>query len=234
MKRLFSCLMLIALLAIVSAGTMAQNSFNYQAVIRDGCKVLENKSVNLRLSLMQGDSVYYQELQSVTTNAYGNVSVNVGEGEGLRGSFATIPWESMGVMLQVEVSTDGANFTNMGAMQIQPGPYAFYAARTTVIQPSEATNDPIFQVKDNDGNLLFAVYETGVKVYVDKDDSGKAAKSKFAVAGRTSSKGELPMLTINADGSTVYVDDNADKAAKSRFAVAGRSAKGNAELLKAS
>ena len=234
--------MLIALLAIVSTGAMAQNSFNYQAVIRDGGKIVENKTVNLRLSVMLDDKVYYSEQHAATTNAYGNVSVSVGEGTPLTGKFEDIPWQSMRVMLQVEVSTDGSDkYTNMGSMQIQPVPYAFYAARASVIQPAVASDEPIFQVKDNAGNLLFAVYETGVKVFVDdnKNDDAKAAKSKFAVAGRSAKKGEETLLTINSDGTTVFVDDNDNKndnynskAAKSRFAVSGRSAKnGEGDLL---
>ena len=234
--------MLIALLAIVSAGAMAQNSFSYQGVIREGGKALENKSVSLRLSVMLDDKVYYSEQHAATTNAYGNVSVSVGEGTPLTGKFEDIPWESMRVMLQVEVSTDGSDkYTNMGSMQIQPVPYAFYAARAAVIQPAVASDEPIFQVKDNAGNLLFAVYETGVKVFVDdnKNDDAKTAKSKFAVAGRSANKGEETLLTINSDGTTVFVDDNDNKndnynskAAKSRFAVSGRSAKnGEDDLL---
>ncbi|MBO4603136.1 MAG: hypothetical protein J5651_08245 [Salinivirgaceae bacterium] len=241
MKKIFSTLMLIALSAIVTTGAMAQNSFNYQAVIREGGKVLVNKTVNLRLSVMLDDIVYYSEQHAATTNAYGNVSVSVGEGTPLTGRFGDIPWESMRVMMQVEASTDGTdNYTNMGSMQIQPVPYTMYAARVSVIQPAEASDEPIFQVKDNAGNLLFAVYETGVKVFVDddknNDDNLKAAKSKFSVAGLTESKGEKNILTIDAGGTTVFVDDNtndnANKAAKSRFAVAGRSdEKGQGNLL---
>ena len=224
----------VGLLMVFS--TVAQNSFSYQAVIRDGGKVLENKTVNLRLSVMLDDKVYYSEQQVATTNAYGNVSVSVGEGTPLTGKFEDIPWHSMRVMMQVEVSTDGSdNYTNMGSMQIQPVPYAFYAARAVVIQPAVASDEPIFQVKDNVGNLLFAVYETGVKVYVDDNDNAKAAKSKFAVTGRRASKTDEDLLTINADGTMVYVsDDNytdGSKAAKSKFAVVGRSAKDNNCLM---
>ena len=243
MKKLFSSLMLTALLAIVSVNAIAQNSFNYQAVIRDGGTVLVNKTVNLRLSVMLDDKVYYSEQQEATTNAYGNVSVSVGEGTPLTGKFEDIPWQSMRVMLQVEVSTDGTDkYTNMGSMQIQPVPYAFYAARASVIQPAVASDEPIFQVKDNAGNLLFAVYETGVKVFVDDnkndDDNSKAAKSKFAVAGRSANKGEETLLTINSDGTTVFVDDNDNendnynsKAAKSKFAVTSIKGKGEDDLL---
>ena len=239
MRKLFSTLMLIALLAIVSAGAMAQNSFSYQSVIRNNGQVVSNQDVALLISILSGNDVCYQEVQKVKTNAYGNISISVGEGEPKTGSFAAIPWESMSVMMQIEVSTDGTeNYVNLGQMQIQPVPYTMYAARTTtVIQPKEASEDPIFEVRDSEGELLFAVYETGVKVFVDGNDnqSGKAAKSKFAVAGQSGSKGERNLLTIDADGTTVYVDENtntdANKAAKSRFAVAGQSGKDFNNLL---
>ena len=240
MKNILSKAFMAVCLTAMTFAAIAQNSFSYQAVIRDGGKVLENKSVSLRLSVISDDSVYYQEKHAVTTNAYGNVNVSVGEGETLRGNFNAIPWETMQVMMQVEVNTDGTdNYTNMGSMQILPVPYTMYAASTaTVIQPKEATEDPIFEVRDSNGNLMFAVYETGVKVFVDQEGS-KAAKSKFAVAGVTASKGEKNLLTINADGTTVFVDDDnnenantdANKAAKSRFAVASLESKGSGELL---
>ncbi|MBO7593364.1 MAG: InlB B-repeat-containing protein [Salinivirgaceae bacterium] len=231
MKNILSKAFMAVCLTAMTFAAIAQNSFNYQAVIRDGGKVLENKAASLRLSVISDDSVYYQEKHAVTTNAYGNVNVSVGEGETLRGNFNAIPWETMQVMMQVEVSTDGSdNYTNMGSMQIMPVPYALYAAHTSVIQPTVATEDPIFEVRDSEGNLMFAVYETGVKVFVDQEGS-KAAKSKFAVAGLSEEKGEQSLLTINADGTTVYVDDNS-KAAKSKFAVAGQSAdKTNYNLL---
>ena len=232
MKKLL--LGFVALLTVATA--VAQNSFSYQAVIRDDGKVLENKTVSLRLSVMLADSVYYKEVHQTTTNAYGNVNVNVGEGTGLQGSFTAIPWETMRVMMQVEVSTDGSTYTNMGALQIQPVPYTMYAPRTTtVIQPKEATDEPIFQIKDNDGNMLFAVYETGVKVFVDYDDDSKAAKAKFAVSSIRRNKGEEDLLTVDNQGATIYVEDDDnqnDKAAKAKFAVSSiRRNKGDENLL---
>ena len=232
MKKLL--LGFVALLTVSTA--VAQNSFSYQAVIRDDGKVLENKTVSLRLSVMLADSVYYKEVHQTTTNAYGNVNVNVGEGTGLQGSFTAIPWETMRVMMQVEVSTDGSTYTNMGALQIQPVPYTMYAPRTTtVIQPKEATDEPIFQIKDNDGNMLFAVYETGVKVFVDYDDDSKAAKAKFAVSSIRRNKGEEDLLTVDNQGATIYVEDDDnqnDKAAKAKFAVSSiRRNKGEENLM---
>ncbi|MBR5167625.1 MAG: InlB B-repeat-containing protein [Salinivirgaceae bacterium] len=222
MKKLLSSF--VILLAAFAA--VAQNSFSYQSVIRADGKVLENKSISLRLSIMLDDSICYQEQHAVTTNAYGNVNVSVGEGEPLKGSFDAVPWESMRVMMRIEADVNGgADFTDLGSMQIMPVPYAMYAHRTTtVIQPAEASEEPIFEINDSNGNPMFAVYETGVKVFVEYDESEKAAKSRFAVAGRSAGKeADIDLLTIDESGTLVYVDDdNENKAAKSKFAVAGR------------
>jgi len=234
MKKTF--LLVAAFVIATLSQVVAQNSFSYQAVIRNNGEVISNKQVALRISLLKDNTSYYQETQTTTTNDYGNISINVGEGTVISGSFDAVPWESMKVMMKLEVDANGgSDFAELGTVQIRPAPYALYAAKTsTVIQSTDANSEePIFAVKNSKGELLFAVYESGVKVYVDMDDS-KAAKSRFAVAGRSASKGEtVDMLTVGSDGTIVYVDDTASsKAAKSRFAVAGRSAsKEGADLL---
>jgi len=217
---------------------VAQNSFSYQAVIRDNGEVISSKEIALRISLMQGSETYYQETQKTTTNAYGNININVGEGTVISGSMDLVPWQTMQVMMKLEVdAAGGSDFVELGKVQIRPAPYAMYAEKTsTTIQSTDANStEPIFAVKNSKGELLFAVYEDGVKVYVDMDETGsKAAKSKFAVAGRSSSKAEdVDLFTIDANGTKVYVDETNDsKAAKSKFAVAGRSSsKETSELL---
>ncbi|MBO7433796.1 MAG: tail fiber domain-containing protein, partial [Salinivirgaceae bacterium] len=56
----------------------------------------------------------------------------------------------------------------------------------------------------------------------DDTASGKAAKAKFAVAGK-SGKADDNLLVVNEAGTKVYVDDDGTKAAKAKFAVAGKS-----------
>ncbi len=222
-KVLFTLIFAIGLFAAV-----AQNSFNYQAVMRNGSEVIANQDVKLRISLMRSDSVYYQEEHVAKTNAYGNISIAVGEGTPLLGKFSDAPWDMMDIMMRIEAdATDSGTYTDMGSMQIQPVPYAMYAAKSaTVIQASNTIgDDAIFAVKDSQGNLLFAVYEDGTRFYVDYNEGSKAAKSGFAVAGRSASKGDEELLKIDNSGTIIYVDgESGSKAAKSKFAVAGRSA----------
>ncbi|OFX18332.1 MAG: hypothetical protein A2033_00665, partial [Bacteroidetes bacterium GWA2_31_9] len=87
-------------------------------------------------------------------------------------------------------------------------------------------NDPIFQVVNNNGDTVFAVYQQGVRVNVE-DSPGKATSSKggFAVGGFSPSKGTFTneFLRVTPDSVRVYIEDNPAKATASKggFAVGG-------------
>ena len=224
--------LMLAFAAVLAATTtMAQSGFNYQAVIRNNGEVISNQDVTLRISIMNGNEVCYQETQKTKTNAYGNITVSVGGGTATIGTFSAVPWATMQLTLKTEVDTDGSgNFVDMGQTPIQPVPFAQYAKKTSEIDnPSEiqiqakantGDDEALFAVKDEDGNVVFAVYKNGVRVYVDENDA-KAAKSGFAVAGRSGKADEgNQFFVVNKEGTKVYVDCENDKAAKATFAVA--------------
>jgi len=87
-------------------------------------------------------------------------------------------------------------------------------------------NDPIFQVINNNGDTVFAVYQQGVRVNVE-DGVGKAAGSKggFAVGGFSPAKGTFTneFLRVTPDSVRVYIEDDPAKATGSKggFAVGG-------------
>ena len=233
MKRITIRLMAaIALLFTTAAATMAQGSFAYQAVIRtaDG-KVVSNQKVGMRFTLLSDGTSYYSEVHTPTTNEFGNISVMIGSGTKESGDFMNVPWSKMNLMLKIEVDANGgANYTELGQTQLLSVPYAMYAqtaGKVEATQKSSSVNEPIFEVKDKDGNLVFAVYPDGVKVYVDDTDVTKAKRSGFVVTGRSATKdGEnADYFTVNAEGTQVFIDDTAtSKAKRSGFVVTGRSA----------
>jgi trimeric autotransporter adhesin len=100
--------------------------------------------------------------------------------------------------------------------------------------PSMDIDAPLFEVKDRNGNTVFAVYEEGVRVYV-IDQPGKGGRGGFAVGGRTASKGVTSdILTISPDSVRIYIEDQGAKGGKGGFAVGGRSpSKGvNSDILR--
>ena len=242
MKKTF--LKIVALFAVVAATTssvLAQGSFAYQAVIRDSKgELVSNQEVNLQLSLMENKTAVYVETQKTKTNQYGNISVMVGAGTVVSGDFNKVPWNTMNIMMKVEVDVKGgSNFKEVGEIQLQPVPYAFYAASagSMVVSGNGGEKEPIFSVKDDNGDLVFAVYNDGVKVFVDDTDASKAAHTGFAVSGRKAAKeGETnDYFVVNGNGTQVYVDVDAtsSKAVHTGFAVSGRKAAkdGSADLF---
>ncbi len=229
MKKILFKMMLLSCIVLTAFTSMAQGSFAYQAVIRDSKgQLVCDKTVGMRFTLSYDSKDYYQETQTPTTNAYGNVSVMIGSGKVASGSFMSVPWNTMQIMMKVEVSVDNnSDYISLGDVQIQSVPYAMYAASfNTELQAADgaAEDVPLFSVKNSDGELVFAVYPSGVKVYVD-DDESKAMRSSFAVSKRHSAAkdgAEEEIFSVGNFGTTVYVDDDESKAMRSSFAVSGR------------
>ena len=250
MNRFYRILIMAAAILSADVATAQPQGFSYQAVVRNAQgELVCNSNVGLRLTIADstGSQIMYSETQTVQTNAYGVLSVTVGSGKSDAKRLQDVNWASDNVWLHVEVDvTGGTNYTGLGATKIQAVPVALYAARSgsnsQTASPSTAntsSTDALFEVKDKDGNVIFAVYPDGVRVYVDDNDGSKAARSGFLITGRTATKDGQPKdyFVVNGEGTQVYVDDDPDsyrdKAARSGFLITGRTAtKGeNADLL---
>ncbi len=250
------CFFLSVAAMLAATVAIAQTGFNYQAVIRDAeGNLLADQDVALRITLSNDDNVLYQETQTKPTNAYGVVSIVVGAGTPTMGmSFDRIDWSKGDISMKTEFDPTGVGtddlFVTVSTTPLQSVPTAEYAKTTSAVKnPKEieiqATNETgddeaLFSVKDDKGNVVFAVYKNGVRVYVDDTDTdpnggSKAAKSGFAVAGRSGKAGEgNTYFAVNDQGTQVYVDDDPTepgKAAKAKFAVAGKSGKADDNYL---
>ena len=107
-------------------------SFKYQAVVRNGAgTVLANQIVSFQLSVLQtsetGTSVY-TETFTKTTNSYGLVNLNIGEGTPISGDFTTIDWGADAYFLKVELDeTGGTSYSFIGTSKLNSVPYALNA-----------------------------------------------------------------------------------------------------------
>jgi len=95
-----------------------------------------------------------------------------------------------------------------------------------VIRAPETVIDslPLFEVKDKDGKTVFAVFNNGVHVYVDKEAKKRsygAYKGGFVVSGKNSgAKANNDILIVNSDSTRIFTQDE-----KAGFGVVGVSAK---------
>lgn len=81
--------------------------------------------------------------------------------------------------------------------------------------------EPLFEVKNNEGQTVFAVFNKGVRIYVDTMET-KGTKGGFAVGGFTQLKGPSDeYLRVTPDSVRIYVDDEGTKGTKGGFAVGG-------------
>lgn len=81
-------------------------------------------------------------------------------------------------------------------------------------------DDPIFEVKNSLGEVLFGVYQEGVRINI-KDDMTKGTKGGFAVGGLSGTKLNKEYFRITSDSARIYVNENSQ--VKGGFAVGGLS-----------
>ena len=108
-KLIFSFLLLLT--ATTALWAQVPQQISYQSVIRDGNnKVIATSPVGIKISLLQGTATgptVYVETHSKTTNTNGLVSLEIGTGTVLSGSFASIDWAKGPYLVQTETDPTG-------------------------------------------------------------------------------------------------------------------------------
>ena len=97
-----------------------------------------------------------------------------------------------------------------------------------LVKPNDDSSDPIFEVKNKAGQVVFGVYQGGVRIYVDTSNVTKGGKGGFAVGGLSnSSKADTEpseFFRITDDSARIYVKEKSySKGGKGGFAVGGLS-----------
>ena len=186
MKKVF--VMLVNLCLVFTSLCQIPIGFRYQAVVRnEGGEPLQEQAVSVRITLHNADGTYeyYQEQHNVITTPSGQIAITVGKGNLLFGEMENVPWLQGGVYMNVELDPNaGSNYATLGAVELMAVPYALYAQSATsiVTDPNAGEDDPLFMVRNSVGQIVFAVYQGGVRAYVD-DTGGKQTRGGFAIGG---------------------------------------------------
>jgi hypothetical protein len=129
-------LSLLFLLTVTVVWAQVPQQISYQSVIRDGNNVVVATSpVGIKISLLKGTATgpaVYVETHRETTNSNGLVSLEIGTGTVLSGSFASIDWANGPYLIQTETDpTGGTNYSIPAVIALNSVPYALYAANGT-------------------------------------------------------------------------------------------------------
>ena len=141
-KKIYSMIVVLCFTASVFA--QAPQKMSYQAVIRNSSDALViSTPVGMRISIIQGSifgASVYVETQTTSTNANGLVSIAIGTGTPVTGTFAGINWAAGPYFIKTETDpTGGTAYTIAGTNELMSVPYALYAANGGTPGPAGPT-----------------------------------------------------------------------------------------------
>jgi hypothetical protein len=136
MKRIYSILAVLFLTINVFA--QAPKKMSYQAVIRKSNNtLLASSPVGIKISILKDSAtgtVVFAETYSPNpvTNANGLVSLEIGTGTAITGTFAAINWATGPYFIKTETDpTGGTAYSITGTNELMSVPYALFSANGT-------------------------------------------------------------------------------------------------------
>jgi hypothetical protein len=153
MKKIFT--LAIALLTAFSILAQAPQKMSYQCVVRNpGGALVTNQNVGMKISILQGTpsgTVIYSETYSPNpqTNANGMLSIEIGGGFAITGTFSAIDWAAGPYFLKTETDpTGGTSYTITGTSQLLSVPYALYAKTASTANYNDLSNLPSLNISN--------------------------------------------------------------------------------------
>jgi hypothetical protein len=142
-------ILLAHLLITTSIFAQSPEKMSYQAVVRDGNNnLVASTAVGMQISILQGSTIgsaIYVETQSPTANSNGLVSLEIGSGTPVTGTFAAINWATGPYFIKIETDpTGGANYSITGTSQLLSVPYALHAKTAETVTGGITETDPVY------------------------------------------------------------------------------------------
>ena len=144
----FFFLISISLLISINLSAQVPQKMSYQAVIRNFNSVFVTSApIGIKISIIKetSPSVYlisYVETQTATTNAHGLVSLQIGTGSVVTGTFTNINWATGPYLIKTETDLTGGNsYSVVGITELTSVPYSLYSANGP-IGPTGLTGQP--------------------------------------------------------------------------------------------
>lgn len=158
--RIFKTIVAVFIISnLTSVYAQAPQKMSYQAVIRNASNALvTNQAVGMRVSILRTSAAgveVYKEIfnPNPMTNANGLVTLEIGTGLPVTGTFATIDWANGPYFVKTETDPTGAtNYTLTATSQLLSVPYALFAANAGS-GIAGATTTSVFTVTSTAANI---------------------------------------------------------------------------------
>jgi hypothetical protein len=221
MKKIYS--IVAGLLLTASVFAQAPQKMSYQAVIRNSSNALiTSTQVGMQISILQGSSTgtpVYVETQTPSTNANGLVSLEIGTGTVITGTFANINWAAGSYFIKTETDpTGGTAYTIVGTSQLLSVPYSLYSANG-IAPGSSVGNTPYWNGTNwitnssnifNNGENVGIGTSTPVEKLVISDSAGAVSGSKNFLLVET----VINPFVSSSQGVIIRKDDGAKRGFK--------------------
>lgn len=197
MKKLFFAVIFILGCYLINA--QIPESFNYQAIVREGGDILPNRTVSYRFSIIKGvlpGVVVYSEKHNITTNEFGLVNLSIGKGTDKTGDFTLIDWGADSYSLKIEIDPAGGDtYTDMGTTQLLSVPYAIYSKKAGTADYSSLTNLPnLSNYLTSESDPLFGAWNktTGISITASQVSDFQSSVTNNAAVLLNTAKNSYP------------------------------------------
>ena len=158
--------MITVVLLSLKLWAQAPQRFSYQAVVRGlNNELVSSKQVGMQISLLQGTengNAVYVETHKLTSNANGLVSLSVGGGTFVSGSFSNVDWSKGPYFVKSETDpTGGTNYTLITTTQLLSVPYALFAKNSKI--SDSISGKQFFWNEDADSSVSYYGIKIGAR-----------------------------------------------------------------------
>jgi len=129
----------------------APEKINFQSILRNReGEIMANKAVSLKINILEGainGPIKYVETHIKTTDKSGLISLQIGAGSILSGSFKGINWGNGSHFIQLEADFEGGSqFTLLGTQRLLSVPYALFSNVADTVLHVKSESDPHFDL----------------------------------------------------------------------------------------
>lgn len=217
MKRLITSVSVLVISTVLFAAIPppVPQKMSYQAAIRNNSNALvTNQPIGMKISILQysatGTAVY-AETQTPTSNANGLITIEIGTGTVVTGTFSTIDWSSGPFFIKTETDpTGGTAYTITATSELLSVPYALLASS------AKSLKLPL-SISENFSSTPLIINNTGTDIYTIKGISTngtglygetKATNGSGVYGKGTGADASSGVTGITGEGSSEFLPGN--------------------------